>query len=410
MCRVGDDPPSHLSEIKSLRIAAMNRYFTKTNLLAATALSGVVLFTGNTALAQGKPAKIKLSLSGFFTSLVGFATQSSSFEKTSDADVAGTTHYDSFNMVNDAEIHVSGSTKLDNGLTVSVVVEFEANQVTANGTGGGNGIDASYMAIDGKFGQIRLGSTQPGSHDTANTAPLVGALGHDNSDTDNWIMKPANSALGTPETGIGDGKVTKIAYVSPSIAGFQLGGSYEPTGSANSWEGMPRVGGVSGTETQTYDVGIAYSGKMGKIDFSADVQYYRVQGVATASVDSLRGGASITSGPFTIGGGYRELRDEDSGVSGTANSNDEETWEIGVTYAGSGWALGLTALGSEKPLSNANAGDDKVAKYLLGASYDLTSGVELLGSIAYVDWEDELTVDSNNNSGFALVAGIAVTF
>ena len=311
-------------------------------------------------------------------------------------------------MLNDAEIHVSGSVRLDNGMTVSVVVEFEADQATANGAGGDNGIDESYLAIDGNFGQIRLGSTAPGSHDIANTAPIVGALGHDNADTDNWVLMPASSSLGTPASDISDGNVMKIVYVSPTIAGFTLGGSYEP-GSGTS-ELMPAVGGNAGTETQSYDVGIAYSAKLGKADISADIQYQKVVGVATASFRALRGGASINAGRFTIGGGYREIKDTDSGVSGTANSNNQDIWDIGVTYAGSGWAIGLTALGSEKPLTSAVPGDDKVTKFLLGASYDLSAGVELLGTIAYVDWQDELTNDSNNNKGFAVVGGISVNF
>ena len=149
---------------------------------------------------------------------------------------------------------------------------------------------------------------------------------------------------------------------------------------------------------------------MGKADISADIQYQTGVGGATASFRALRGGASINAGRFTIGGGYREIKDTDSGVSGTANSNNQDIWDIGVTYAGSGWTIGLTALGSEKPLTSAVPGDDKVTKFLLGASYDLSAGVELLGTIAYVDWQDELTNDSNNNKGFAVVGGISVNF
>ena len=159
--------------------------------MAATALTGVVLFGGHPALAQGKAAKIKLSLSGGFLSLLGFGMQKASFEKSSEADVSGITHYEPFNIVNDVEIYVSGSVRLDNGMTVSVVVEFEVDQFTANGSAGGqgdSGIDESYMSLDGGFGQIRIGSTSPGSHDFANTAPIVGALANDNDDTDNWIV------------------------------------------------------------------------------------------------------------------------------------------------------------------------------------------------------------------------------
>ncbi len=139
------------------------------------------MFGGQQALAQGKAAEIKLGLSGGFSSLLGFGRQQASFEKSGNADVSGVTHYEQFNMINDSEVHASGSVRLDNGMTVSVVVEFETDQATANGTGGDSGIDDSYMSIDGSFGQIRLGSTSPGSHDFANTAPYVGALARDNS-------------------------------------------------------------------------------------------------------------------------------------------------------------------------------------------------------------------------------------
>jgi predicted porin len=109
---------------------------------------------------------------------------------------------------------------------------------------------------------------------------------------------------------------------------------------------------------------------------------------------------NVSAGPFTAGGGYREVRDTDSGVAGTANSSDQDTWDIGLTYSGSGWAIGLTALGSEMPLTNAAPGDDKVTKVLLGLSYGVGPGIELLGTVAYVDWQDELTNASNNNVGY----------
>jgi outer membrane protein OmpU len=391
-------------------IIVMHKIFSRANLLAATALTSVALFGGQQVLAQGKAAKIKLGLSGGMTSLLGFGTQKSSFEKSSNADVSGVTHYEQFNIIMDTEIHVSGSIRLDNGMTVSVVAEFEADQFTANGASGqgDKGIDDSYMSLDGGFGQIRIGSTSPGSHDFANTAPVIGALSHDNGDTDNWVVVPAASGLGSPGSDISDGNVMKIVYVTPSMAGFILGGSYEP-GAATS-ELVAASGGNSGTETQSFDVGLGYAAKLGKANISADIQYQRVVGPAASSIRALRGGMNISAGAFTIGGGYRQVRDTDSGVSGTANSSDQDTWDIGVTYSGSGWAIGLTALGSEMPLTSAAPGDDEVTKLLFGVSYGMGPGIDLLGTIAYVDWQDEATNASNNNVGYAVVGGVSVSF
>ena len=380
----------------------------KRKLLAMSALTGALALAGSGALADGKPVPIKLLLSGKFEVLGGYAAQRQSFEKSSDADVDGTTHYGALNILSSSEIHVTGSTRLENGLTVSVVVEFEGDQFTHNGSGSDNAIDKSYLAVAGSFGQIRIGSTNAGSHDLVNTAPNVGALSHDGGDTDDWILQPGNSAVGGPDTDIGAGDITRIAYVSQEIGGFTLGASYQPT--AATTETMPAIGGNSGADAQTYDIGIAYAGMFGQAAFSADVQYYRVQGGAAVSVESWRGGANLRLGRLALGGSYRRLRDTASGVSGTAASSDEDAWEIGFTYAGSGWSAGLAMATANRPLSNAVPGGDSVTKYVLGVSYNISTGVDLLGSIAHVVWQDELTADSNNNSGFAVVTGIAVTF
>ena len=49
------------------------------------------------------------------------------------------THYEYFNIVNGSEIYVSGSVRLDNGMTVSVAGEFEVDQFTAIGNSCGQG-------------------------------------------------------------------------------------------------------------------------------------------------------------------------------------------------------------------------------------------------------------------------------
>ena len=199
-----------------------------------------------------------------------------------------------------------------------------------------------------------------------------------------------------------------IVYVTLSIAGFILGGSYEP-GAATS-EVVAASGGNSGTKTQSHDIGLGYSAQLGKASISADIQFQKVTGPAASSFRALRAGVNFSAGAFAVGGGYGEIRDTHDGISGTANSNNQDTWDIGVTYSGSGWAIGLTALGSEKPLPGAAPGDDEVTKVLLGLSYGMGPGIDLLGTIAYVDWQDELTNASNNNVGYAVVGGVSVAF
>ena len=46
----------------------------------------------------------------------------------------------------------------------------------------------------------------------------------------------------------------------------------------------------------------------------------------------------------------------------------------------------------------------------LGLKYDLGPGVSAKGSIAYVEYDDELALIANNNKGWLAVGGISVAF
>ena len=106
----------------------------------ALAVAGAFAFSG-TANAAAKP--IKIGVGGFMSQEMGLGSNSGSFE----ANGQGTlTQRDSFNTVQDSEIYFTGTTKLDSGISVSVTVQLEADQVDTAG------IDESYMKLTGSFG------------------------------------------------------------------------------------------------------------------------------------------------------------------------------------------------------------------------------------------------------------------
>ena len=84
--------------------------------------------------------KMKLSVGGYMEQWVGFTSQ--------DDGVAQ--DYSGFSTVSDGEIHFKGKTKLDNGISIGVNVQLEAQQ-------GGDQIDEQYMTVSGGFGQIIIG-------------------------------------------------------------------------------------------------------------------------------------------------------------------------------------------------------------------------------------------------------------
>jgi len=150
----------------------------------ALAAAGVLAFGATDAMAAEKAKKMQIKVSGSMKSLIGFASNSGSYETT--ASNTSRTHYDAFNIVNDSEVHFKGTTKLDNGISVSVVIQLETDQKN-NGTQ----VDETYVKLTGGFGDIRIGSQKAATFTLKHAAPLGGAIGLGNPDTNNWIIKPS---------------------------------------------------------------------------------------------------------------------------------------------------------------------------------------------------------------------------
>ncbi|NQV57081.1 MAG: porin [Rhodospirillales bacterium] len=387
----------------------------KKNLIASTALVavGIAALSSGTAFADpvhgpaaapaAKGAKVSIAIGGFFKSLVGFAEQDNNFESTANA--TDRTGYDSFNNVNDSEIYFTGATKLENGIAVSVNMQLETDQSSSGTT-----IDESYLELTGAFGELRLGSTKAAGHLLKNHAPNVGALDHDEADTNNWIIRPEDATAIDDDTitDVGDADDMKIVYITPPISGFRVGLSYVPsTANVNT---QPAVGGTAGTDTQIYDLIVSYGGKIGGSMVNADVGYFQKHGTAANSIKAWRGGMVFTVGGVAIGGSYKKVDPVDSGLAGTATSPEEEVWDIGASYGTGPYKFSAAYLSDEKPLASSTPGEDKVSKFVLGTEYKVGPGIELLGTAAYVKWEDEATDDASNNDGWALVGGIKVSF
>jgi outer membrane protein OmpU len=371
----------------------------------ALAAAGALAFGASDALAQSKAKPLSMSVGGYFNSFVGYSEQSSSFE--SSASSTARVGYDQFNVINDSEVYFRGSTKLDNGLGVSLTVQLETDQVT-NGTQ----MDESYMTLKGGFGSVLLGSTKGSTVKLNVGAPGVGGLGLSNVDHDSWIIKP--SAVGNTVnfgsgTTAGASDSMKVVYLSPTIAGgLSVGASYTP--STTNADNMPVTGGNSGTESQMFDAVVKYSAKMGGSTVSANVGYGETQGTAANSNKFVRTGVAVSSGGVTAGFDYKDVQDDDSGKGGTANSDEQQSYNIGVKYAAGGYTMGVAYAHTEMPFASGTTGDDEMDKYILGLERGMGAGVTLTGQLLYVDYSDETTSDANNNNGWALVGGVKVAF
>jgi predicted porin len=266
-------------------------------------------------------------------------------------------------------------------------------------------IDASFMQLSGNFGTLRLGSVIPITATLAKSAGNVGAINLTNGDTNSWIVAPSAIVGASVSTTNAANDAMKIVYMTPSFSGFVVGANYTP--SETNTNTLPLVGGTSGTDQQTYAGSVAYTTKFNSASIAADFGYWESHGNASASYNAHRMGVKVGFGPWTVGASRKEAKD----THNTSDTMAHDTYDAGLSWKGGDWTVGVQMVNSSSNQTAAVSGDDEVTKYSIGAVYNMGPGVDLVGTIAHVNWEDELqNVEANNNSGMAAVGGISVKF
>src|ERR1017187_2030590 len=223
-------------------------------------------------LAVAHPAKadgIKLDLAGHFKGYVTWLSQDT-------PDTTPSTNERHFDILRETEIHFTGETTLDNGLTVGV--DHEADLDSEGGAADFFRTEESYAYFSGAWGRVNFGK-----EDGANYLLQVAAPSADeNYDGLRQYINPENVLLAgggntlfiaipnlTGRVGglgsrgfINTGKLdyandstgysNKITYLTPVWSGFQAGGSYTP-----SMGGRPSIGGSPGNNESSKAFGVS---------------------------------------------------------------------------------------------------------------------------------------------------------
>jgi len=370
---------------------------------------------------------LKMGISGSYKATVGYARQGEGYTVSSGQGTAYT-GYNELDVKTDSEIKFSGSTKTNSGIKVGLVVEIE----TDTNKNAGDHIDQSYMHLGGNFGTFALGSTVAAAAALAVNAPSTGALGVFGGDSNAWIVKPAAVEVSAVAgANIGGNDKQKVRWISPTFSGFTAGASYVPdmtSGDGN----MASNSGNDGTDSSQTDMALKYSGKLGMNGISASVAYWVHDQATTASnaktsTEGTSLGLSTTFGAFTIGAGYKEVdttgnaatsftqdsivRPIGTPLSGTLDSKDEEVHNVGVAWKQGPTQLSLNYFNSTMEMATTQNGEDSLTKLTLGATHNVGPGVDFVGSIQHVKWDDELSgIALNNNKGTAFVGGVKVAF
>ncbi|MBF0355417.1 MAG: porin [Alphaproteobacteria bacterium] len=383
-------------------------------LFGTTALVAAGMF--GSAAQAAEP--IKLSVGGFMNQWFAIADVE---DKTNPA-----TQYNNLSIVSDTEVHFKGSTVLDNGLKVAVVIELEAER-TSGATA--RNADQQYAEISGGWGAVSIGERFNAAQRVHTSAPGAGAAFADIAGM-NSQAGGANLASGAAVTSMSnyytsvDGIVnagrnsTAIDYVSPMFGPFAFGVTYTP---AVGSRGLA-VEGASVKDLM--GAALVYADKWGPVSVNADVAYARAE---HETLDTQNGmlhgipvGLKFGYAGFEVGGSYFRIMDNvkttASGGSATAASFDGRAWDAGIAYTTGPWKFGYQYFSSHMEGLVNTKGKDKTGIHNGGGQYTMGPGVVVTANVGYQTYRDEAANAgaSNNDLGkrntLSLVTGLRLNF
>jgi outer membrane protein OmpU len=399
----------------------MKKILLGTSALCAVAMAGP-------AFAQSANEPVKLGIGGYWNSAYGAMVSQSG---------AGKNGKRTDDIETDAVLNFKGSTKLDNGLTVGLSVQVRAeNQVPSAAvspnltTATPDTIKRSYAYIKSDFGEVRIGDDDDARRQKAMTAPVAGPLFGANTPDLGMSNGPAltNTTMRKLE---GEKRVSRIAYFTPTIAGFSFAVSYAPGGEKGSAgpSFQPNNTPNTGVNVVNNAVSVAgsYSGKFG--DFGLDGYVGASTGhrvYATPFVNSnisgrdnptaVSGGGVLTFGPFAFGGAYEYLRDRDTPVASATVTNGHQsrnTWDVGGRYTIGpfGVSLDWTRAILQNRDGNSSASNDIVS---LVGDYVLGPGIDVGAAVDYNHYKSNSALAAPTGgpsyTGVALMAGLGIAF
>lgn len=359
-------------------------------------LGTTALFAAGLIAAPAQAADpLKLDIGGYYRAAIGGVM---------DQDDSATAHTQTvgardIDIKQDVEVHFSGETTLDNGVTVGAQIELEGNNEVENNDLAVNGtqwIDESWMYFKGSFGEIRVGDEDDARRLTGVTAPVASGLFGVN---DPWFAFTNNVDAVADITGF-DGEndtlreverdSTKLIYFTPSMNGFTLAASYAPDGrhsgsvdAGNGGEGSMPTNNTAATNEvgDAISLGLRYDGDMQnmRVKFGAgwtSASAEEVNGAGTSfEPEAWAAGLNLGFDAWTVGASYghqEELTD--------AANTETTVWDAGVTYETGPYQVGLAYSVGEYE-NGSGTSDPELSVWALTGSYAMGPGVALTGAI-----------------------------
>ena len=386
----------------------MRRFLMSSGALLGGLAAGVV----SGARADG----IALRVGGEFT-----AAYMAVFDDDAEGEAGNERNTDGF--FQDAEVHFTGSTILDNGLEIGARIEL-------TGETDEDQIDESWIYFSGGFGEMRIGSLD----DALALLCVFPPGGTDNFSAFSPNQWGANTLTSNSVcSGVDDeGDAQKILYLSPIFGGFQLGISYTPSGDKK--DHVDGVGPHTGMPVNVDDASRHNVSVYGTYSYEADEWHLQIGagGSWEGNVEKADGepnreesdfyqaGILAGFGDFEIGASFEYYNDDDLFVATLENGDvaaDRWVLGFGASYEMEPWTFGIGYSISDAHIDIEGAPDESFTqqRVALTAIYNLGPGIDLDGEAAYT-WSDADPESAPDFSAFAdydaieIGTGIAIEF
>lgn len=345
----------------------------KNVLLAGTALLGLAF------IATPASAELNLDLGGYFRGYAVYADQ----------DAGGSNE---FEFKRDTEVHVSGETTLDNGLTVG----FHTEQLlgsgaldTTNGTSarGNTTTDEAYAYFSGNWGRVNFGQEDGAAYLLQIAAPSADSNVDGLRSYINGVGN-INSVTGALDYAQDEFRFQdKLTYLSPKFNGFQAGVSFMPSTNAT----VPATAGL-GLDTaefeNAYEVAARWDGEFNGFGISAGAGYTQADLNDAASIafnDDLKSwnaGLNVAFNAFSVGAVFK--------TTDNAINADTDTWVFGAAWDNGPYHVGASYLTQD---NDAGVGVNDAERATIGAGYTFGPGMTFRGAVAF--GENNAVTDSD---------------
>lgn len=324
-------------------------------LLAGTALVGAAL------VASPAQAELKLGLGGHFKGYAVYVDE--------DAELADQRD---FEFRKNTEIHFTGETTLDNGLTVGVHVEQEIENDNNN--------NESYAYFSGGWGRVNFGNEDGAAYLLQIAAPSADSNVDGLRTNIRGFQTDAELDYDLAHFGNGPTDATntnptdRITYLTPKFNGFQAGVSYAPDASGLE-TGLAAMGNAGFEDA--WEIAARWDGQFEGVGISVGAGYTTVDQVGGGvEPEGWNVGFNVAWNAFSFGAVYL---DEEEGDLATADL-ETKTWVVGAAWDNGPWHVGGSFLSREDD----NAGTDLDSyKATVGGGYTFGPGMTFRGALAW---------------------------